>query len=102
MSKSNHQVDDIKTTPVDYDPFSGSSVEKLAPSTEAQKEIWLSVQMGDEANCAYNESLSITLTGAFNREAIEQTYIQFVTAIVTMLFGQHSFLMAVHFASAVQ
>ncbi len=37
-----------------------------APLTEAQKEIWLSAQMGDDANCAYNEMLALHLDGALD------------------------------------
>ncbi len=32
-----------------------------APETEAQREIWASAQMGDDVNCAHNESQSLRL-----------------------------------------
>ena len=43
-----------------------------APSTESQKEIWSSVQMGNDANCAYNESISLALKGDLDLAALRQ------------------------------
>lgn len=40
-----------------------------APLTEAQTEIWLSAQLGDEASCAFNESFRLTLDGALDVDA---------------------------------
>ncbi|OUL24319.1 non-ribosomal peptide synthetase [Nostoc sp. RF31YmG] len=48
---------------VDFDPFADGELLLTAPATESQKEIWASVQMGDAANCAYNESQSLRLKG---------------------------------------
>jgi amino acid adenylation domain-containing protein len=51
---------------------SGKSVAQLStarasgdtvPMTEAQAEVWLAAQLGDEASCAYNESGTLTLEG---------------------------------------
>ena len=50
-------------TAVDFDPFADGELLLTAPATESQKEIWASVQMGDAANCAYNESQSLRLRG---------------------------------------
>ncbi|MEH1861358.1 MAG: amino acid adenylation domain-containing protein [Nostoc sp.] len=50
-------------TAVDFDPFADGELLLTAPATESQKEIWASVQMGDAANCAYNESQSLRLKG---------------------------------------
>jgi amino acid adenylation domain-containing protein len=44
-----------------------------APLTEAQREIWLSTQMGDEANCAYNESNVLEFDGDLNVPALQQS-----------------------------
>ena len=44
-----------------------------APLTEAQREIWLSTQMGDEANCAYNESNTLEFEGNLNIPALHQS-----------------------------
>jgi len=43
-----------------------------APTTEAQREIWSSVQMGDDANRAYNESSTIEFDGSLDRPALEK------------------------------
>ncbi len=52
-----------RLTAVDFDPFADGELLLTAPATESQKEIWASVQMGDAANCAYNESQSLRLKG---------------------------------------
>lgn len=46
-----------------FDPFAGEEILLTAPSTEPQREIWTSVQMGSDASCAYNESVSLRLLG---------------------------------------
>lgn len=58
-------------SPVDFDPFAGPEIQLVAPATESQLEIWTSCLIGgDEANCAYNESFSLLLTGQFNYDAM--------------------------------
>jgi amino acid adenylation domain-containing protein len=42
------------------------------PLTEAQREIWIASQMGEDANCAYNESCSLHLKGFLNVEKFYQ------------------------------
>jgi amino acid adenylation domain-containing protein len=42
---------------------------KSARLTEAQSEIWLAAQAGDEASCSFNESLSLQLSGALDKHA---------------------------------
>ncbi len=57
--------------PVEFDPFAGPEISLIAPATESQAEIWASCLIGgDEANCAYNESASLLLTGIFNKNAM--------------------------------
>jgi amino acid adenylation domain-containing protein len=58
-------------TAVEFDPFAGGELLLTAPATESQKEIWASVRMGDDANCAYNESQSLRLQGNLNVEALQ-------------------------------
>ena len=61
----------ISTIAVDFDPFSGPEIALLAPATESQTEIWTSCLIGgDDANCAYNESFSLNLTGYLNKNAM--------------------------------
>jgi amino acid adenylation domain-containing protein len=59
-----------KLTAVDFDPFAGGELFACVPATESQKEIWIAVQMGDEANCAYNESMCLRLQGNLDIESL--------------------------------
>ncbi|MEG4497438.1 amino acid adenylation domain-containing protein [Microcoleus sp. F10-C6] len=59
-----------KLTAVDFDPFTGGELFACVPATESQKEIWIAVQMGDEANCAYNESMCLRLQGNLDIESL--------------------------------
>jgi amino acid adenylation domain-containing protein len=59
-------------------PATGSSKSAGAdtsPITEAQKEIFFSVQMGDDANCSYNESNIITFNGNLDIPVLERTFL---------------------------
>ncbi|MDX2263492.1 MAG: amino acid adenylation domain-containing protein [Hyphomicrobiales bacterium] len=40
------------------------------PATEGQREIWLAAQLGDEASCAFNESVSLELDGPLDADAL--------------------------------
>ena len=40
------------------------------PLTESQTEIWLSAQNGDEASCAFNESVTLRLSGPLDHAAL--------------------------------
>jgi NRPS condensation-like uncharacterized protein len=73
---------------VDFDPFAEGELVNTAAATESQREIWASVQMGDEANCAYNESQSLTLRGQLDVDALRvalQTLIDRHEALRTTL-----------------
>ncbi len=59
-----------KLTAIDFDPFAGGELFACVPATESQKEIWIAVQMGDEANCAYNESMCLRLQGNLDVESL--------------------------------
>ncbi|SDD32166.1 amino acid adenylation domain-containing protein [Mucilaginibacter pineti] len=60
-----------ETTPVEFDPFAGPELQLIAPATASQLEIWTSCLIGgDGANCAYNESFSLELTGTLNHDAM--------------------------------
>ncbi len=61
----------MKATPVDYDPFADGMLSRTLTATEAQKEIWAAAQLGDDASCAFNESLSVQLRGALDADAIK-------------------------------
>ncbi|MBO0932635.1 non-ribosomal peptide synthetase [Fibrella aquatilis] len=66
-------------TVVDFDPFAGPELVKVSPITDAQAEIWTACQFGgDDANRAYNESISLRLTGVLDRDAFEQAWLTLV------------------------
>ncbi len=44
-----------------------------APLTEAQMEIWLSAQLGNEASCAYNESFTLRMEGELRESALRES-----------------------------
>jgi len=56
------------------------------PLTESQTEIWLAAQMGDEASCAFNESVSLQMRGNLNEHALRQS--------LDFLFARHDALRA--------
>ncbi|PPL00243.1 non-ribosomal peptide synthetase [Parapedobacter indicus] len=59
------------TIAVDFDPFAQGEIEKTIHLTESQEEIWTACIIGGtEANCSYNESLSLILRGDFQHEAM--------------------------------
>lgn len=63
---------DLTYKVVDYDPF-GLAIEKAYASITAQREIWLACKIGgDDANRAYNESISLVLKGEFDQAAFEE------------------------------
>ena len=47
----------------------GVALTEVVP-TEAQKEIWLSAQLGEDASCAFNESFTLRMRGKLNEGAI--------------------------------
>ncbi|MCE9521689.1 MAG: aminotransferase class III-fold pyridoxal phosphate-dependent enzyme, partial [Alphaproteobacteria bacterium] len=47
-----------------------SSLDEKIPLTEAQTEIWLAAQLGDEASCAFNESGTLTLKGELRPDVL--------------------------------
>src|SRR5437868_15444679 len=60
-------------TAIDFDPFSNREIEKISRTTEPQKELWLSCILGgNDANLAYNESISLEFNGKFDLFAFNQ------------------------------
>jgi len=58
--------------PIDFDPFAGPEIIRVVPAIEPQLEIWASCIIGGEdANRAFNESVSLLLQGEFNHAAME-------------------------------
>jgi amino acid adenylation domain-containing protein len=58
------------TTSVDYDPFASPAITRTAPSTEAQREIWLATRNGTEASLAFDESVSYRFRGELDLPAM--------------------------------
>ena len=74
-------------TAVDYDPFADAApVARVAPTTEAQREIWLACQLGGDATLAYNESITLHLHGTVD--------LQHLSAAVRNLTDRHDALRA--------
>lgn len=60
--------------PIDFNPFKGNTIEKVLPVTEAQQEVWLSCKIGgNEANLAYNESISLQFSGKLDERALKDS-----------------------------
>jgi amino acid adenylation domain-containing protein len=55
---------------VDYDPFAAPAITRTAPSTAAQREVWLAASQGAQASLAYNESVSLHFGGALDLSAL--------------------------------
>jgi amino acid adenylation domain-containing protein len=57
---------------VSFNPFEGPSIKKIIHTTPSQSEIWLACKFGGEdANKAYNESITLVLNGELNKIALE-------------------------------
>ncbi len=54
-----------------HDPFAAGDVERVVPTTEPQREVWLADQLGSEASLAYNESASLWFDGPLDIKALE-------------------------------
>jgi len=53
-----------------FDPFAGSEIFRVFPSTEPQREVWLAAKMGPEGSLAYNESVTLRLRGKLDLRAL--------------------------------
>lgn len=60
-----------------HDPFALGTIVRAVPTTDSQRELWLSVRLGgDPANCAFNESVHVELTGPLDVPALERALAQ--------------------------
>ncbi|MBK8498107.1 MAG: amino acid adenylation domain-containing protein [Flavobacteriales bacterium] len=71
-------ITETRFVPVDFDPFAGSAIERIIPTTEAQREVLTASEMGVDASCAYNESVSLELSGDLDRAALDAAMQQLV------------------------
>ncbi len=79
----------ITKTPITstFNPFSGPEIARIIPITQPQSEIWMACVLGGEdANRAYNESVSLTLQGNLSKTALESA--------IQKLIGRHEALQA--------
>lgn len=60
---------------VPHDPFAFGELAAAVPTTESQREVWLASQFGDDANCAFNESVFVHLRGELNLQALESAIV---------------------------
>jgi amino acid adenylation domain-containing protein len=56
---------------VEFDPFRGGEISRKAPSTEPQREILASALLGNTANIAFNEAVSLRISGVLAPDDIE-------------------------------
>ena len=67
------QVTQAVSAEVVFDPFAGPEITRLIYTTESQAEIWLACLLGGEdASRAYNESISLRLSGPLHRAVMEK------------------------------
>ena len=57
--------------PVEFDPFAGDALERVIPTSEAQREVWLADQLGLQASLAFNESVKLRLEGPLDTTALQ-------------------------------
>ena len=65
------------------------------PLTEAQLEIWLSAQLGEDASCAFNESLTLLMRGQLDTQALRDSLQGLVNrheALRAMIVPEHNSL----------
>jgi amino acid adenylation domain-containing protein len=61
-------VGEVGTAAAAVEP--AAAADAVVPLTESQTEIWLSAQNGDEASCAFNESVTLRLNGPLDLDAL--------------------------------
>jgi amino acid adenylation domain-containing protein len=49
-----------------------ATLPREVPLTEAQREVWLSARLSDEASCAFNESFTLEMRGSLNEAALRK------------------------------
>jgi amino acid adenylation domain-containing protein len=57
--------------PVEFDPFAGDAVERVIPTSEAQREVWLADKLSPHASLAFNESVRLHLVGHLDVSALQ-------------------------------
>ena len=65
---------ELKKNKVTYNPFEAGPLTKAVPTTEAQREIWASLVMDENATLCYNESVAIDLEGSLRKDVLESAF----------------------------
>ncbi len=66
-------------SPTIFNPFAGPEIAHLLRITDSQEELWHSCLFGGEdANRAYNESLSLVLTGDLDYDALQKAFLTLI------------------------
>ena len=65
------EIKEADLVPVDFDPFVDTSIVAL-PLTVQQSEVWVELQMGREASCAFNQCFVLHLQGPLSVEVDEE------------------------------
>jgi amino acid adenylation domain-containing protein len=55
---------------VEFDPFAGGLVERVLPTSEAQREVWLADRLSPQASLAFNEAVRLELRGVLDAKAL--------------------------------
>jgi amino acid adenylation domain-containing protein len=56
---------------VEHDPFAQPALARVVPTTEPQREVWLASQIAVEASLAFNEAVSLRLSGPLDLGALQ-------------------------------
>ncbi|VWX55473.1 Amino acid adenylation domain-containing protein [Burkholderiales bacterium 8X] len=62
----------------DFDPFASGEIERIVPTTEAQREVWLGDRLSPQSSLAYNETLRLRLRGTLDTRALATALDQLV------------------------
>jgi amino acid adenylation domain-containing protein len=87
-----------ESVPVSHDPFAGPEILYSVPTTEPQKEIWIScIMSGEDASRSYNESITVNLLGICNRFSMAAALKQLISRHESLRAsfsadGQHMFV----------
>lgn len=73
---SKNVMNDFKKNKVTYNPFKAGPLLKAVPTTEAQREIWASIVMDENATLCYNESVAIDFEGQLQRDILSKAFQQ--------------------------
>ena len=66
---------DLETAAVDYNPFERhGELERTAPATEGQTEIWTALSLSPDANLAYNQSILVSIPKLLDETSLQHAF----------------------------